>query len=527
MPNMSDEREIIDGLFSDAEAALLRGANGKAATLYHGILRFEPAHVGALRQLAAIEINTGDPAVALEFLERARQAAPMDADLCQGIATALRLMGRTADAELALRAALKGDPSYGPSLYDLAMLLQQRGDHAGASKLYLKLAAQGAGGFDPAFNRGVTLYRVGNLAAAERWFHVAAQIDPQSPKPFTNLGMIYRSWGFAKEAIACQEKAVSLTPDSADAHWNLANALLIAGDFARGFAEYEWRFKRAGRAERPASLPITVPRWDGAPLKGQTILITLEQGMGDAIHFVRFAAEVAQRGGRVVMECVPQLRKLLATAPGVAATVPPGKSVPEAVCYAPLMSLPYLLGTTLDSIPAKVPYLAAPSGVPALNGEGLRVGLVWRGNPQHENDRNRSMSLRHLAPLLDVPGVSFFSLQLGDAAAELQSAPWAGRVTDLAPSLTDFSAAAGIVQALDLLISVDTAAAHLAGALGRPCWLLLSQGNDWRWLHERRDSPWYPTLTLFRQRRQGKWRTPVNAMKRALLERAAAKINPA
>lgn len=337
--------------------------------------------------------------------------------------------------------------------------------------------------------------------------------------------MIYRVWGFVKEAVACQEQAIKLAPDSAEAHWNLANALLVSGDFTRGFTEYEWRFRRAGRGERPAGLPLNVPRWTGAPLDGKTILITLEQGLGDAVHFVRFAADVAARGGRVVMECHPALAKLLATAPGVAATVAPGTPVAEAVCYAPLMSLPHLLGTTLEKIPAITPYLSLPQGAvsPRLIGDGLRVGLVWRGNPQHENDRRRSVSLDVLAPLLEVAGVNFFSLQLDAAGAEAKSGAWAARMTDLAPGLTDFAQTAAAVQALDLVISVDTAVAHVAGALAKPVWVLIPDGNDWRWLHERQDSPWYPAMRLFRQQRQVRWMHAVKQVKRALMDLVAAK----
>ncbi len=517
---MMDEGEIIDGLLGDAEAALARGSIGKATALYNGILRFMPEHTVALRQLAAIEVNNGEPAAALEYFERARQVQPPDADIYHGIATALRLMGHNAEAELALKTALRIDPSHSPSLYDFAVMLQQRGDLAAASAIYLDLAAQGAARFDATFNRGVTLYRMGNLLAAERWFHAAAQIDPTSPKPVINLGMIYRNWGFVKEAVACQENAVALAPTNAEAHWNLANALLVSGDFKRGFVEYEWRFKRSDRPERPAALPLNVARWGGEPLDGKTILVTLEQGMGDAIHFVRLASDVAARGGRVVMECVQPLLSLLTTAPGVAATVAPGTQVPEAACYAPLMSLPYLLGTTLETVPANVPYLQVPAGVPVprLNGKGLRVGLVWRGNPQHENDRNRSASLKLLEPLLKVAGVSFFSLQLGESAAECQTPPWADRVTDLSPLLTDFAQTAAVVQALDLVISVDTAVAHLAGALAKPVWVLIPLGNDWRWLHGRDDTPWYPTMRLFRQQRERKWRAAINAMKCLLIE---------
>lgn len=522
---MSHEREIIDGLMSDAEAALVRGAQSKASTLYHGILRLDPYHSGALRQLAAIAIHDGEPEMALGLFERARQATPADADLCHGIATALRLMGRPEDSDLALQAALRADPTHGPSLYDRAMTFQQRGDHVRASKIYLRLTTLGHGRFDAMFNRGVALYRMGNLVAAERWFHVAALLDPASPLPFMNLGMIYRNWGFVKEAVACQEKAVELAPDNAEAHWNLANALLVTGDFKRGFAEYEWRFRREGRSERPEGLALGIPRWSGEDLTGKTILITLEQGLGDAIHFVRFAEALAKRGARVVWEAVPTLAPLLATAAGIDTVVAPGTPVKEAAYYLPLMSLPHILGVSLADIPARVPYLSVPKGAVCSipEGKGLRVGLVWRGNPQHENDRRRSLPLEQLAPLGDVANVSFYSLQVGDAQGELAAAPWAARINDLAPSLKDFAATAAAIAALDLVISVDTAVAHVAGALGKNVWVPIPPGNDWRWLSQRADSPWYPTLKLFRQPRGRDWKPTVNALVRELTALAATR----
>ncbi len=520
MPNMSDEREIIDGLLKDAEDALNRGALGKASSLYQGILRIEPNHIGALRQLAAMEVNRGDPAVALEFFERARQLKTDDADLCHGIATALRLMGRDSDSNVALLAALRIDPNHGPALYDQARRQQQEGNHKAAGDTFFKLAKLSGGSYDVFFNRGVSMYRVHNLIAAERWFHAAGQVDPKAHRPLVNLAMIYRVWGFIPQALGCLEHAVTLAPDSADAHWNLAHALLVSGELVRGFAEYEWRFKREGREERP----INLPRWTGEPLDGKTILLTLEQGMGDAIQFVRFASAVAARGGRVVVECHPGLNSLLATAPGVSAVVKAGVEVPEASCYLPLMSLPHVLGTTWDNLPAQVPYLAVPPGtpVPSLEGEGLRVGMVWRGNAKHENDRWRSLHLLTLGALLEVKGVSYFGLQLGVGRDDCDKAPWTGRITDLSPHLKNFAATAAVVAEMDLIITVDTAVAHLAGALGKPVWVLIPQGNDWRWLHEREDSPWYPTLRLFRQGRKRQWAPAIRAMVGALQKLAAA-----
>ena len=518
MPNMTSEREIIDGLMGDAEAALARGGTDKARALYKGILAIDPRNVTALRQLGAIDVNGGEPARALDLFQAARDIGPVDADLCHAIATALRLLGRPGLAWSALSAALEIDPGHAPALYDRAMDQQRRGKMKSARRTYQQLTELGIASFGIWFNRGVVLFRLGNLVEAERWFHAAAQIDPMSPLPLINLGMIYRTWGYVKEAVTCLEYAVKLAPENPEAHWNLANALLASGDLQRGFAEYEWRFKRAGRGEPPR----TLPRWKGELLNGGTIVLGLEQGIGDAVQFIRFAPDVVARGGRVVVECQPSLRTLLSTAPGVSAVVDPGAPVPGAVCYAPLMSVPHLLGTSLETIPKSIPYLSAGKAPIDLPKNGFRVGLVWRGNPQHEHDQWRSLSLDQLQPLLSVPEVSFFSLQVGGGQNELAQEPWKSRMADLTPHLKDFSVTAAVIAELDLVISVDTAVAHVAGALGKPVWMLIPQGNDWRWLHGRNDSPWYPTLRLFRQRRQRNWTPAINTLVRELTAVAAA-----
>lgn len=509
MPESGKEREIIGGLLEDAAAALDRGAVDKAKALYGGILRLHPDETAALKRLAEIELNGGDPAFALQLFQRAGATSTVDAGLCYGMATALRLMGDAKGFRLALEAALRINVNYPPAVYDIALIYQQEKDYARAQRAYQRLVAGGAQDSNTLFNAGVAAFKHGDLIGAERWFHASAMIDPTAARVFINLGMIYRTWGYVKEAVACLERAVALAPDSAEAHWNLANALLVSGDFERGFAEYEWRFRRPGRAERT----LAIPRWRGEPLGGRTLLLTIEQGLGDAIHFARFAAQAAARGARVVMECHPGLERLLATAPGVAKAVTAGAPVPEAVCYLPLMSLPHVLETRLAAVPAHIPYLAVPGDAPpfALPGE-LKVGLVWRGNPKHEADDKRSIALELLAPLLAVPGVSWFSLQVGDVAAERDPSPFAARMIDLAPDLTDFGATAAAVSALDLVISVDTAVAHLAGALGKRVWTLIAEANDWRWLSARSDTPWYPTMTLFRQRRGRDWQAAVRMM---------------
>ena len=293
---------------------------------------------------------------------------------------------------------------------------------------------------------------------------------------------------------------------------------LLRGEYEAGWAGYEHRLalrKFARVRER-----FDEPRWDGAPLAGQTILLHAEQGFGDTLQFIRYAPLVAARGGAVAVECPPSLASLVGSVEGVARVIEQGAALPPFACQAPLLSLPRILATDMDSIPADIPYLAPPPGPPppplVEAGEGFRVGIVWAGNPDHADDRNRSCGLAAFAPLRALGGVRLYGLQVGPRAADLQSLPPGPPVIDLSPWLSDFAATARAMQALDLIVTVDSAPAHLAGALGRPAWVLLPFVPDWRWLLERDDSPWYPSLRLFRQPTFGDWP--------AVFERVAASI---
>ncbi|MDX2223509.1 MAG: tetratricopeptide repeat protein [Rhodospirillaceae bacterium] len=504
---MDSERSIIDGLLEDAEAALAAGSSTKARVIYAGILAIDPDHVLALRQLAALALSADRHDEALGLFTRALNLKPDDPDLYHGIATTLRLMGRVDEAILAFTGALRVDPRHHPALYDLALIYQQRGRFADADQLYDRAAVSRWDHFESILNRGVVLFRQDRLPEAERWFHHAALLKSEDPRPLINLAMIYRVWGRLDGALRCLERAAELAPDNPDVRWNLANALLASGDFARGWSAYEWRFKRPGRAERA----MNVPKWVGEPLGGKTLLLAAEQGVGDMIQFARFAEVLADRGARVVIECHPGLERLLATVPGVAHTVRLGAGTFGADVYLPIMSVPQAIGLTFDAIPARVPYLRPPSStsVPPLPDGGFKVGLVWRGNPLHENDAHRSIALTGLAPLLGVPGARFFSLQMGEGTAELAAFP---AITDLSSAIGDFAHTAALVAQLDLVISVDTAVAHLAGAMAKPVWILIGRGNDWRWFAGREDSPWYPTARLFRQTAPRDWAPAVAAM---------------
>ena len=421
--------------------------------------------------------------------------------------------GRLRDAQRLYQAVLKAHPRNADALHLLGLIAHQEGQHARARALVTRALKERPG--DPRFLNGLAgiLRAEGRLEeACARLREVLARV-PGDATALTNLGLILQDLGDSAGAVAAYEEVLRHEPEQPEARANRAIALLQQGRFAEGWREYEWRWRVPGFTT-PARA-FAQPAWDGAPLAGRTLFIHAEQGLGSAIQFVRYVPRVAEAGGRVVLECQPPLKRLFAEALGLpdgpaAHVVTKGDApLPAFDVHAPLMSLPHRLGTTLATIPAEVPYLRAPAEACAgwaarlANAPSPRIGLTWAGNRNHPNDRNRSLAAAALAPITDAAGASFFSLQVGQAEGVAAFAPAA--VSDLAPALTDFAETAAVIASLDLVISVDTAIAHLAGALAKPCWLLLPFPAEWRWLEGRDDSPWYPTFRLFRQRVRGDW----------------------
>ncbi len=267
---------------------------------------------------------------------------------------------------------------------------------------------------------------------------------------------------------------------------------------------------------------MTKPMWDGKAVKGKTVLVTCEQGFGDMIQFARYLPMVKAKGANVVVEVQPELARLISTVAGVDRVINRGGPLPDHDFHAPMMSLPYLFGTDIDSIPADVPYVSAidPSAVqlPANLGRIKRIGIAWSGRPTHRNNRNRSAGFKHFVELLGLPGVAVFSLQKGPAAVEINEYGSEALVTDLGGRVRDFADSAAVVSQLDLVITVDTALGHLAGALGKPVWIAMPFAPDWRWMRGRTDSPWYPTARLFRQKRPGAWDGVFSEIRRMLRE---------
>ena len=358
------------------------------------------------------------------------------------------------------------------------------------------------------------------------------KIDPNCAIAWNDLGLTRQSLAQFNEAISSYEQALQLTPDQEIIHRNLAYALLQQGQLEQAWTHFEWRWKD----KSPSDPPLASPVWDGRPLDGRTIVLFTEQGLGDTMQFLRFApllhelrGREAKPSGHVVLACQPALVPLAKTCDGIDEVVPKDGPVPQCDCHAPLMSLPAVLGMTLETLPAQVPYLFAcrqrqQQWQDELRQiDGFKVGITWQGNPVYRRDRQRSVPLDRFAPLAELSGVQLISLQKGFGSEQLREINFP--VVDLGPRLDESSGAfedtAAVMTHLDLIISSDTATVHLGGALGLPVWVALSHVPDWRFLLDRTDSPWYPTLKLFRQRRRGDWEELFQRIAQTLHQRMA------
>lgn len=472
----------------------------------------------------------------------------------------LRIQGKVDEAIACYRRALEQNPGSMEAHYNLGEALQAQGKLDSAAASYRR-ALELSPDYSAAHNNlGNVLRDQGKLPEAHASFCRALELKPESVVAHINLGNVLRDLDRPEEALACWRRALELKPGFAEAHNNLASVLqdqkkfdealahyrqafelkpeyaearsnwslltLLRGDFERGWPEYEWRLL----AMTPQRA-FAQPRWDGSSLAGRTILLHAEQGFGDTIQFIRYIELVAQSGGRVIVECQKRLGRLLRGSLAGFTVVEKGEPAPSFDVQCALLSLPMVFRTTLQTIPQQVPYLFADAnavtrwrdkiahGTPSFN-----VGLAWAGNKTHKNDRKRSLKLEALAPLGRVPGVRFYSLQKGDPAQQALMPPPGMQIIDWTNELDDFADTAALVANLDLVIAVDTAVAHLAGALGIPVWTLLPFAPDWRWLLDRDDSPWYPTMRLFRQTVPGDWDSVIEVVCDALRRTAGQSL---
>lgn len=489
---------------------------------------------------------------AIAHYQQAIQLKPNYAKAYNNLGNALKQLGQLEAAMTQFQHAIACDPKYAEPYNNLGSLLQQQGQLEAALLWYerfIDLHPQNPSGYynlatiwqaldrpDAAIatyeqalalhpdqpeahnNLGIVFQNQGQSERAIAHFQQAIALQPEFVDAYNNLGIAFQQHNRLDQAITQYQQAIHLNPNFAEAHLNLGMALLAAGDWHKGWTEYEWRWY-CNRGQ-PRSLPK--PQWQGSNLQGKTILIHTEQGFGDSIQFIRFVPLLAEQGATVIVECQPELNRLLQTVAGVTQVISTGHPLPDYELHCPLLSLPHPLGMTLANLPADVPYLAAVQEPPTqLPDVSFKVGMVWAGShlkPQRAlwTYRAKSCPLPILMPLSSVEQVQLYSLQVGYHATDIAENGLGEQITDLSPFLTDFAATAAIVAQLDLIISVDTAVAHLAGALGKTVWLLLPYGADWRWMTARDDSPWYPTMRLFRQTTPGDWQDVIQQVVKAL-----------
>lgn len=557
------------GRLADAEATMRQ------------ILAVEPRNLNAIYVIGVIAGQTGRHGLAAEVMRSVVANAPHFAMAHFNLAIALRALGRSDEAVSTCRRAMEIEAENADIHFLLGSLLveaKRSGEAIGVFRRAVELRPESAemrnglgvalrdsgnpddaiSCFDQALRINPRLpeahYNFGNALSdqiefdrAIEAYHEALRCRPQYPEALLNLGTALVRRCRPDEAIAVFQRLHQFQPDLPAADWNHSHALLLRGDFAEGWARFESRRDARTFGDPKSQLPQ--PAWRGGSVQGKRVLLYAEQGFGDTLQFIRYAPMVAASGGHVIVECQPRLKNLLHTVEGISEIIECGDALPEFDVHCSLMSLPLAFGTVHGTIPAAIPYLRADAELasrwrerlrdtdrdPRVNDAGRRtfkVGLVWAGaaRPEcalaHATDRRRSIHLGQLAPLAEVDGVTFISLQKGDPARQARTPPRGMTLVDWSDELRDFADTAALVDGLDLVISVDTAVLHLAAALGKPVWLLNRSDTCWRWMMGRDDSPWYPTLRQFRQREMMKWE-PVIAEVRTELERTVAAFSQA
>ena len=516
--------------FSNLASALRRlGRLDEALSCCRRALALDADFGDGFNNLANVLTDQGKHAQAATALHRLLRLKPLLTEQRLQLGQALLLDGRAEEAVEALTTLLGMTPLSAAAYANLGMAYRRLGRVEEAVGYYR--CALGFAPGDPGVlnNLGVTLQDLGRLDEAAACFRQSIAAQPDAAHTHLNLALVARDAMRVDESIALARTATRLAPTLAEAHTALGFGLLLKGDLEEGFAEYEWRSRMADFPSPKRS--FSSPAWDGTDITGRTLLIHDEQGVGDTIMLARYAPLLQARGIRVFVECNTQLVRLLSSMPGIEGVVGRFDTLPPHDAHVALASLPHRLGTMLYTIPAEAPYLRAEPALVAAWAErmgcsrGLRVGLVWAGNPTFKADRIRSPRLKAFLPLLETPGIELFGLQMGAGRQDLEScAPLPASFTDLGAAITDFADTAAIMENLDLVISSCTAPAHLAGALGRPVWTVLPFAPDWRWLDAGLCTPWYPTMRLFRQDRRGDW-TPVMARVRTALQ-ALARTRP-
>jgi tetratricopeptide (TPR) repeat protein len=503
------DRDQFDALHLLGMLNYQRGRHGEAHRLIKAALKVSPRSADALANLGMVLHALKRDPEALQSLDQALAVAPEHVEALNNRGNLLLDLKRPAEALAAFDRVLVLAPHHLQARVNRGNALVELGHSEGALVDYDAALALQPGNPHALYNRGNALRGLGRETEAVAAYDQALAMMPAHVSAWYNRALALQALNRHTDALASFAKAAELQPYHADAQFSAALSLLTLGDYRRGFAAYEWRWKRSGMG---APRRFRQPLWRGeSPLAGKTILLHAEQGLGDTIQFARYAPLLARMDGKVVLEVQPELKDVFSGLEGASAVLARGEPLPPFDLQCPLASVPLALKTELGSVPDEIPYLR-PSDErlarwrPRLEAlPSPRIALAWSGRATHVNDRNRSIPLQQLLPLLSSAGTSFISIQRELRAGDADLLARQPGITHLGNDLTDFSDTAAVLTLVDLLISVDTSVVHLAGALGRPTWLLLPFQPDWRWTLDRDRSPWYPQIQLFRQSAPGDW----------------------
>jgi tetratricopeptide (TPR) repeat protein len=504
-----------------------RGQIDEAVSRYMKSIELNSDNADPYINLGSIFQERGQINEAIKNYEIALKLRPDDAAANYNLGSSFQRIGQLEKAMAFYGKALQINPN--PFAYNnLGSILLEKGQVDEGIICFQKALE-----IDPNYanahnNLGVAFREKRKTDEAKVCFRKAIRLNPNHADAFNNLGSISNTNRQLDESIKYYQTAIRLDPKHADAHYGLALSLLSLGNFKDGFKEHEWRWKsrdflKYNCFHRPGD--FSQPILSGIDIAGLTVMIYAEQGFGDTVQFIRYAPLVAQRGAKVIIECHKELASLLQTTEGVAQVIVQGEPIPDFDIHCPLLTLPSVFDTSVENIPARIPYISVNSMLVQKwrdkmrhDKSKLKVGLVWHGNPKHKNDRNRSIPFTCFSHLAKFTDITFYSLQKGEASEQTKNLPAGMRLRDLTEEIDDFSDTAALIENLDLTISVDTSVAHLAGALGRPVWTLIPSDPDWRWMLNREDTPWYPAMRLFRQLSPGDWASVIAKVKDELLK---------
>ncbi|MFB2922299.1 tetratricopeptide repeat protein [Aerosakkonema funiforme] len=511
-------KELLDILHIEGLKYLETGKYAQAEKIYFQLVEQEPTNPIAYKNLGNVLYSQGKLKEAIASYQQGIELEPNDAITYYHLGNTFHQLNRLEEAIAHYQQSLAISPNSPIVLNNLGNSLQRQGKFEEAIACYQQSITLDSHNALTYNNLGSLFNSQGKMEEALACFQQGLNLEPNNVESYNNLAVFYQKHRQYEKALECCDRAIEIEPNYADAHWNRALILLRLGDYERGLIEYEWRWQR--KENLPRFLPK--PVWDGSNIEGKTILLQAEQGIGDIIQFIRYVPLVVKLGARVIVECHQLLVRLLKNVEGIDKVVAIGQTLPEFDVYIPLLSVPRLLGTTLETIPAKIPYIAPLKEVrfplDVSDGSYLKVGIVWAGNPKHLDDRKRSTSLQQFLPIFNISHITFYSLQKGPKAAEISEISLPINLVDLNSKINDFADTAAVIAQLDLVITVDTAVAHLAGAMGKPVWVLLCYNPDWRWMSDREDTPWYPSVRLFRQNRSGDWQEVLERVAQTLTE---------